>query len=381
MSFNFSNIGNHSFTQSPNTPLPNCSTFSAQSRPIPPPSGSTSGSNIDPSLLADEAVPPHFIDALANQFRFGDGKQGLQQNLHGFAKMGRGLDKADIATCAYLLTAIFSLIKENREMTNAHCSTQQLLADLQIQLEVTFSLTSEQKANVHLMTADLIFDANRITFMAMHFDVEAKLQGSQKELKLSNIYRNPACEKILMGYIKRQCSSIRNSFRELLWDSVIGDSTSTLTDFVFNCTSRFKLGGPTVGVTSAHTAHLAILHHFSLENPELLDHEEELDEEPPLQDEELAHSTSAKPPRKKWKHGGHVPKGEDFWSQVEHWTSYIVETVAKDEQHFQPQVVHNPFMEDVTTDDSYLTGPTGSFVVGLGVGMRIHTLDRVGMVR
>ncbi|KAI5998472.1 hypothetical protein EDC04DRAFT_2909282 [Pisolithus marmoratus] len=113
MSFNFSNIGNHSFTQSPNTPLPNHSAFSAQSCPIPPASGSTSGSNIDPSLLADEAVPPHFIDALANQFRFGDGKQDLWQNLHGFAKMGWGLDKADIATCAYLLAAIFSLMKEN----------------------------------------------------------------------------------------------------------------------------------------------------------------------------------------------------------------------------------------------------------------------------
>ncbi|KAI6028157.1 hypothetical protein EDC04DRAFT_2605808 [Pisolithus marmoratus] len=129
----------------------------------------------------------------------------------------------------------------------------------------------------------------------------------------------------------------------------------------------FKLGGPTVGVTSAHNACLAILHHFSLENPGLLDHEEELNEEPPFQDEELAHSTSAEPPRKKQKHGGHVPKGEDFWSQTSPgWTSYIAETIAKDEQHFQPQVIHNPFMEDVTTDDSYLTGPTGSFVVCLG---------------
>ena len=37
--------------------------------------------------------------------------------------------------------------------------------------------------------------------------------------------------------------------------------------------------------------------------------------------------------------------------------------MAKDEQRFQPQVTHNAFMEDVVTDDSYLTGPTGSFQV------------------
>ena len=30
-------------------------------------------------------------------------------------------------------------------------------------------------------------------------------------------------------------------------------------------------------------------------------------------------------------------------------------------------VVHNPFMEDVVTNDGYLTRPTGSFIVaGLG---------------
>lgn len=59
--------------------------------------------------------------------------------------MGRGLPKADIATRSYLLAAIFSLIKENRAMTNAHRNTQQFLADLQIRLEVTFSLSPEQK--------------------------------------------------------------------------------------------------------------------------------------------------------------------------------------------------------------------------------------------
>ena len=59
--------------------------------------------------------------------------------------MGRGLDKADIATRSYLLAAIFSLIKENWEMTDAQWNTQQLLADLQICLEVTFSLTPKQK--------------------------------------------------------------------------------------------------------------------------------------------------------------------------------------------------------------------------------------------
>ncbi|KIJ60408.1 hypothetical protein HYDPIDRAFT_98863, partial [Hydnomerulius pinastri MD-312] len=173
--------------------------------------------------------------------------------------MGRGLPKADIATRSYLLAAIFSLIKENRAMTNAHRNTQQFLADLQIRLEVTFSLSPEQKANVRIIAGDLLFDCSHITFMSMYFDVESKIQQSQKDLKFTNIYGNPAREKQLVTHIKRQCSSIRNSFRELLRDSVIGDNTCTLSDCVFEAASKYKIGGPTSGLGPAYTAQLAIL--------------------------------------------------------------------------------------------------------------------------
>ena len=77
MSFNFSNIGNQSFT--PPAASANHSSFSAQSRPVPPPSRTVNNSNIDPNILADEAMPTQFINTLANQFNFGDGDQDLQQ--------------------------------------------------------------------------------------------------------------------------------------------------------------------------------------------------------------------------------------------------------------------------------------------------------------
>ncbi|KAL4074424.1 hypothetical protein V8B97DRAFT_2005368 [Scleroderma yunnanense] len=42
------------------------------------------------------------------------------------------------------------------------------------------------------------------------------------------------------------------------------------------------------------------------------------------------------------------------------------ETAVKDKAHFQPPVVLNPYMEDIVTDNNFLTGPTGSYVVSLG---------------
>ena len=113
--------------------------------------------------------------------------------------MGWGLNKADIATRSYLLAAIFSLIKENREMTNAQRNTQQLLADLQIRLDVTFSLTPEQKvcshslsvysyhihflqSNVCIIAGDVLSDPSHITFMSMHFDVKVSITDQYSPL-------------------------------------------------------------------------------------------------------------------------------------------------------------------------------------------------------
>ncbi|KAG1833240.1 hypothetical protein DFJ58DRAFT_736126 [Suillus subalutaceus] len=107
-----------------------------------PPSSSRQP-HIDPNLFADE-LSALFVDTLTNQFSFGDAEQDLQKNLHGFARLGHGLSKSDLATRTYLLGSIFCILKEQRKIAASHQSTQNLLADLQICLETTFSLSPEQ---------------------------------------------------------------------------------------------------------------------------------------------------------------------------------------------------------------------------------------------
>jgi len=260
-------------------------------------------------------------------------------------------------------------------MTAAHRSTQHLMADLQIRLDATFSLNNEQKSNVRIIGSDTIFECNCITFMQMHFNVETKLREDQKNLKLTNIYGSPSREKILMAHIKRQCSSIRNAFCEAIRDSVMGDDTCTLSDFVYESSSRFKHTGGNSDVGPAFTSRLAILRCFSYENPELLDRVEDAEEPlsaPSPSDNTLGEASrsswlstpSSGEPAKKKRKLGRTAKGEDFWSQVEKWfearqkqwgdswgmpgwKAYIVETVHKDEQRYLPHVVQNPFMADV----------------------------------
>jgi hypothetical protein len=105
------------------------------------------------------------VDALANQFSFGDMEQDLRKSLHGFARvcqffsyaysdetvalqLGRGLSKPDLATRTYLLGGVFCVLKEQRVIAASHLSTQHLLADLQIRLEATFSLSPEQRVSI-----------------------------------------------------------------------------------------------------------------------------------------------------------------------------------------------------------------------------------------
>ncbi|KAI5992359.1 hypothetical protein F5J12DRAFT_786153 [Pisolithus orientalis] len=361
MSFNFSNIRNSPSTQSSSHSFPTPSTtpftHTPSTTPHFPPA--QNNPNINPTLLDEDVIPARFIDALTNQFSFGDSEQDLQHNLHGFAKA----DGAWPPESRYCYTFI---------LTCSHFQLNQGKPDLQIQLKNTFTLSHEQKANVHIVAGDIIFEASQITFMTIHFDVE--VQQSQKELQFTNIYGNPAQEKILMAYIKQQCSSIY---------SVIGDGTCTLSDFVFESAQWYKIGGPTLGLTPACTTRLAILHHFAYENPELLDCEEDVeDDSPPMEDDSGSqHHSAQEPQKKKQKHGGRVPRGEDFWLQVEkwfdacrkqwgnswttpNWNSYISETIAKDEDCYKVHVIHNPFMEDVHTDDRFFTGPITS--AGLG---------------
>lgn len=70
-------------------------------------------------------------------------------------QLGHGLSKPDLATRTYLLGGIFCLLKEQRTIATSHRSTQHLLADLQIRLEATFSLSPEQRVSNFLVLLSL----------------------------------------------------------------------------------------------------------------------------------------------------------------------------------------------------------------------------------
>ncbi|KAI5982277.1 hypothetical protein F5J12DRAFT_930925 [Pisolithus orientalis] len=81
------------------------------------------------------------------------------------------------------------------------------------------------------------------------------------------------------------------------------------------------------------------------------------DDSPPMEDDSGSQHHSAQEPQRKKKQWG------NSWT-TPNWNSYISETIAKDKDHYKVHVIHNPFMEDVHTDDRFFTGPITS--AGLG---------------
>ncbi|KAH9945636.1 hypothetical protein B0H21DRAFT_693888, partial [Amylocystis lapponica] len=167
-----------------------------------------------------------------------------------------------LATRTYHLAVVFHGIAERRRQdakANGIENVAEVFNDLKIRLDDTFNFTSEQRGNIRGVAQDAIFQADRTAFIAMHWDVERMCREQQNDLKLTNIYGSPVREKVLMAFIKRTCSSVRNSFRQDIRNSIVGETRCTLAEFSYESAVKYKRGGPGEKVEAGFTIHNALL--------------------------------------------------------------------------------------------------------------------------
>ncbi|KAJ7711757.1 hypothetical protein B0H16DRAFT_1815801 [Mycena metata] len=323
----------------------------------------------DPFLNVPELVlSPLFIDNLAKDFDL----DIVQRNyLHTCAQLGSvdgGLTKADLATRLYHLAVFLNhanAMKQAAPQGNIDSLTH-LLEDLRVRLDDGYTFTREQMRNIRTQAQDTIYEATRTSFMTMHTDVMNKLKDARVTLKLNSVFGNPSREKALMSVVKKTCSSVRNSLRQDLRNGICGDSPSMLAEFTYASATKFKRGGPGLGLDIGFTIHVALLRRFARENPSTIGVEEVEDDDTT---EDIGSSPA--PPTKKRKiaatshGGGRIPKGKDFWSQVDKfftqkivefgsknlqgagWKEYTSETIQMDEHLFPSHDETEEPMSDV----------------------------------
>ncbi|KAF8260385.1 hypothetical protein EI94DRAFT_1811768 [Lactarius quietus] len=264
------------------------------------------------------------------------------------------------------------------------------MAEIQTHLDEMFTLTLEQKMNIHFVAGELLLDPNRVRYTQLSIDVEIRICEKQKELRFFNIFGNLARQRLLGSTIRCTCSSVQNAYREMLCDSVTSFHTSTLDDFVINLSNRFI--ATQMPLTRPFVTHVALLRQFAMEHPQVLDRmaEEDTNNNKPAENRSRSNSTQPDGPdteeysrpssamsttsqhSKKHRRGGQlVPptlmKGTDFWSMVDNWfafqmqsdqrgtswntpgwTTYIESTVDQDRKKFKPAPCVNPFIGDPT---------------------------------
>ena len=62
-----------------------------------------------------------------------------------------------------------------------------------------------------------MWEMDRIAFKTLYLDVYRCLSSERNVMRLTNVFGNPAQEKVLMANIKRVSSSVRNGFRKVVW--------------------------------------------------------------------------------------------------------------------------------------------------------------------
>ncbi|KAJ7436371.1 hypothetical protein B0H11DRAFT_1754865 [Mycena galericulata] len=273
------------------------------------------GEGLSPFDSTQLVLSPLFVDNLAKDF----GLTAVQRGqLHVFAQLGSvggGLTKADLSTRLFTLAVMYVHANEAKQAAaqNNVGNISQLLEDLRVRLDDDYKFTKEQMRNIRTQAQDSLYEATRTSFMPMYHDVLKKLRDNKGPMKLAGVFDNPSS-----AVVKRTCSSVRNSFRQDIRDSICGDSPATLATFTYTSATKFKRGGPGMGLDVGFTIHNALLRRFAMENPAIIGVEEV-----EVEDDESVEDGSPEPANKKRKRsptaraGGRIPKGKDFWSRVD----------------------------------------------------------------
>ncbi|KAF8164205.1 hypothetical protein BJ912DRAFT_935109 [Pholiota molesta] len=287
----------------------------------PPPSVSyTSDSIVDQGML--------FIDTISKEFDLGPVHVSHLRAMYQLGTNFEGnLSKADLYTRIFALACQFSTERRITLAVQAVTADsvngtggdlKRILDELSIRLDANFSLTSDQTLTVRRTCQEFIYQPRRISFKNLYSEVDKHVRQNAAGYQMAYIFSVPARESKWMSEVKRIASSVRNSFRQDLRNSVIGSNQMSLDKFTAEATEKYRHSSQARTSVQGYIVHNVILRRFCIEHQDLLgvDTQELEDSESSIGSDDIEPLPPAKRQRVL---KGRIAEGEDFWSQVDAW--------------------------------------------------------------
>ncbi|KAF8158716.1 hypothetical protein BJ912DRAFT_936450 [Pholiota molesta] len=239
----------------------------------PPPAVSyTSDPVIDQGMI--------FIDTLSKEFELGPAHVSHLRALYQLGTNFEGnLSKADLYTRIFALACQFNTQRQitlavqsvtANSFSGAGGDFKRILDELSIRLDTNFSLTSEQTLSVRRTCQELIYQPRRVSFKNLYSEVDKLVRENPAGYRLENVFTIPARESKWMSEVKRIASSVRNSFRQDLRNSVIGSNQMSLDKFTAEASEKYHHSSKARSSAQGYMVHNVILRRFCIEHQSLL---------------------------------------------------------------------------------------------------------------
>ncbi|KAI5980993.1 hypothetical protein EDD15DRAFT_2380600 [Pisolithus albus] len=289
-----------------------------------------------------------------------------------FIELGRNLDTGDLRMRIWQLATNYKLLNGMEEIKAHTVNTKNAVETATAGIRSGFQLSTDQMSQVLIISKDLIVQAGRTKYKALHVDVEERLRSRADSYGFQNVFGNPTNERVLRAVIKKECSAVQNKFRTLILDSTgwEGKTRMMLEELTWTALSKYKRGGVGSGLKAEHQLHLAYLRYYGrahqyLVGPAATEESgiESREDAAPMEvsvDESVdkppakhARSVSNKAPP------GRVKKGRDFWSAMDRLFMKDIEQYARDMKNEK----WRNFFNDIIIQDQARYGRNASSIL------------------
>ncbi|KAI6028999.1 hypothetical protein EDC04DRAFT_2898820 [Pisolithus marmoratus] len=133
--------------------------------------------------------------------------------------LGKNLDTGDLCSRIWQQATNYKILNGIEGMRVDLMNMKNTVEAVTSRLKGSFELSVDQMMQVTITCKDMLMQAGRTKYKALHTDIEEWLRSHADMQGFQNVFSNFGNEQVLHAAIKRECSALRSKFHTLLLES------------------------------------------------------------------------------------------------------------------------------------------------------------------